>query len=423
MYTMEINELYNTAKQYADMIRQEKPDFVSESESAVCVIVDQNNQLITGITSVTVKGGLINLIPAETVAVRQLIDNMNGPAKQIVTVSFKDGAVLETSKASLSILALSGAADGECRVLTSVDADVALKELVDVPEQAAPVAEAAVEEAAPAVEEISTEPESMEDLMSGFDVPTEETPAESLGEPAEYADGFSVDESNPFFEEAAPDTEVKTVDSDVKSMFDQPDDATKMGAAGFQGVPVQGMPMQGGMMPGYPQQGMQAGYPQQGMRAAFPQQGMQSGYPQQGMMAGYPQQGIQAGYPQQGMQAGYPQQGMQAGYPMQGMQAGYPMQGAQPYAQQGGASVHIPSAAEPSLINQAVLESIKAEEEAKSAHMEEAAPIPEPPTPSSELDEEEAPMTKEEMLQAAKQRKKNAKLNANFKKKMRDQGF
>ena len=378
MYTMEINELYNTAKQYADMIRQEKPDFVSESESAVCVIVDQNNQLITGITSVTVKGGLINLIPAETVAVRQLIDNMNGPAKQIVTVSFKDGAVLETSKASLSILALSGAADGECRVLTSVDADVALKELVDVPEQAAPVAEAAVEEAAPAVEEISTEPESMEDLMSGFDVPTEETPAESLGEPAEYADGFSVDESNPFFEEAAPDTEVKTVDSDVKSMFDQPDDATKMGAAGFQGVPVQGMPMQGGMMPGYPQQGMQAGYPQQGM---------------------------------------------QAGYPMQGMQAGYPMQGAQPYAQQGGASVHIPSAAEPSLINQAVLESIKAEEEAKSAHMEEAAPIPEPPTPSSELDEEEAPMTKEEMLQAAKQRKKNAKLNANFKKKMRDQGF
>ena len=422
---MEINELYNVAKQYADMIRQEKPDFVSENESAVCVIVDQNDQLVTGITSVTVKGGLVNLIPAETVAVRQLIDNMNGAAKQIVTVSFKDGAVLETSKASLSILALSGYADGECRVLTAADADVALKELVDIPEpapvEAAPAetAEPVAEEAAP-VEEAAAEPESMEDLMSGFDVPTEE---EALGEPAEFADGFSVDESNPFFEEAAPDTEVKTVDSDVKSMFDQPDDATKMGAAGFQGVPVQGMPMQGGMMPGYPQQGMQAGYPQQGMvQSGYPQQGMRAGYPQQGMQSGYPQQGMQAGYPQQGMQAGYPQQGMQAGYPQQGMQQGYAA--AQPYTQQNSASVHIPSAAEPSLINQAVLDSIKAEEEAKSAHIEEAAPIPQPPASSSELDDEgEAPMTKEEMMEAAKQRKKNAKLNANFKKKMRDQGF
>ena len=38
-------------------------------------------------------------------------------------------------------------------------------------------------------------------------------------------------------------------------------------------------------------------------------------------------------------------------------------------------------------------------------------------------DDDEAEMSREDMLKAAKQKKKNAKLNSNFKKKMRDSGF
>jgi len=38
-------------------------------------------------------------------------------------------------------------------------------------------------------------------------------------------------------------------------------------------------------------------------------------------------------------------------------------------------------------------------------------------------DEEEVPMTLDEMRKLAKQKKKNAKVNSNFKKKMRDSGF
>ena len=65
---MEINELYNLAKQYADMIMQNKPEYISENESAVCVIVDGDEQPTTGITTITVKGGQVETIPAETVA-------------------------------------------------------------------------------------------------------------------------------------------------------------------------------------------------------------------------------------------------------------------------------------------------------------------------------------------------------------------
>ena len=496
MCTMEISELYNIAKQYADMIGQEKPEFVSAAESAICVIADSNDQLTTGVSSVTVRGGQVEVIPAETVAVRRFIDNVEGAsAKNIVTMMFKEAAVVDTAKASLMILAQADPANGDCMVMTSAEEEKALRDIVPVPEveeaveaaaetPEAPAEEAGVEEAAnEAVAEVAAAAEtSMEDLMNGFDVEVEAPEqeqtqeqiaesymAEKVGEPAEFADGFSVDESNPFFEEAAsgPDSEVKTLDNGVKSMFDQPTDATAKGAAGFSVPPVQGgypqQGMQGGYPQqgmGYPQQGMQSGYPQQGMGypqqgrqsgypqqgMGYPQQGMQSGYPQQGM--GYPQQGMQSGYPQQGMgypqqgrQSGYPQQGMGypqqgMGYPQQGMQGGYPQQGmggfptANPYPQQGAmqsmtmpgvgqTSVHLKTEASPAPTSVSQeLKSLHAEDLMKSTSVNTSSLADD-----DDEDEEDAPMTREEMLKAAKQKKKNAKMNSNFKKKMRDSGF
>ena len=443
---MEINELYNLAKQYADMIMQSKPEYISESDSAVCVIVDKDEQPITGVTTVTVKGGQVETVPAETVAVRRFIDSADSTAaKKIVTLLFKDGNVVNTGKASLMILAQANPANGDCCVLTSPEEGTLLREIVPVPE-AAPVVEKAPEVKAAA------EP-SMMDLMDGFDVDTDTeeksaadkkavNAAESVGAPAEFADGFSVDESNPFFEASAPanGAAVNTIDNGgVKTMFDHPSDATAQGAAGFNIPPTmqQGYPRQG-MQSGYPQQGM--GYPQQGVQSGYPQQGM--GYPQQGMQSGYPQQGM--GYPQQGMQGGYPQQGM--GYPQQGMQGGYPQQGmgfqqqpmqngfqgagttVRPAANNGGVvstMMKMPGVGQTSIqvgdisSRQAVSQSIK------SISTDE---LRRPSTFASTIDdddedEEEVPMTLEEMRKLAKQKKKNAKVNSNFKKKMRDSGF
>ena len=443
---MEINELYNLAKQYADMIMQSKPEYISESDSAVCVIVDKDEQPITGVTTVTVKGGQVETVPAETVAVRRFIDSADSTAaKKIVTLLFKDGNVVNTGKASLMILAQANPANGDCCVLTSPEEGTLLREIVPVPE-AAPVVEKAPEVKAAA------EP-SMMDLMDGFDVDTDTeeksaadkkavNAAESVGTPAEFADGFSVDESNPFFEASAPanGAAVNTIDNGgVKTMFDHPSDATAQGAAGFNIPPTmqQGYPRQG-MQSGYPQQGM--GYPQQGVQSGYPQQGM--GYPQQGMQSGYPQQGM--GYPQQGMQGGYPQQGM--GYPQQGMQGGYPQQGmgfqqqpmqngfqgagttVRPAANNGGVvstMMKMPGVGQTSIqvgdisSRQAVSQSIK------SISTDE---LRRPSTFASTIDdddedEEEVPMTLEEMRKLAKQKKKNAKVNSNFKKKMRDSGF
>ncbi len=486
---MEIKELYDLAKQYAELITNNKPNYVSENESAICVIVDNNDQPITGITTVTVRGGMVEVIPAETVAVKRFIDHCgDAPAKYIVTMLFKNYEVIETGKVSLLMLGQTNAANGECVVMTSAEDSVKLKEVVLVSavdksssSEGSLVAEAtaAAEEALAAVEapsvENAAEP-SMEDLMNGFDVDTtstEQAASEPVGAPAEFADGFSVDSSNPFFEEAAtaPDSEVKTIDSGVKSMFDQPEDATRQGAAGFNipqgGYPQQGMTMQGGypqqgmgfpqqgmqqsgypqqgmgypqqgmQQSGYPQQGMQAGYPQQGM--GYPQQGMQAGYPQQGM--GYPQQGMQGGYPQQGM--GYPQQGMQqggypqqgAGYPQQGMQGGYPQQGTMfntgttttggfPQAGVMQSMMKMPGVGQTSIQVSESATSIPVSQNIKSLNTDEISKYSSSASePDDDEDEDDGTMSREDMLKAAKQKKKNAKLNANFKKKMRDSGF
>ena len=491
---MEINEIYNLAKQYADMIGKDKPDFVSDTESSICVIVDNDDQPTTGITSVTVKGGQIELLPAEMVAVRRFIDfGSEKRAALMVTMKFKDAEVVETRKASLAMLGQASSANGGCLVLTSAEEGTLLKDIVPVPEEepvaAEPVAEeTAAENADTTVTETPVvEEPSMEDLMNGFDVDTSDdtanttadTTTEKVGEPAEFADGFSVDKTNPFFEETttAPDSEVKTIDSGVKSMFEHPEEATNQGAAGFnipqggfpqqgmgfpqQGMPQGGFPQQGMQQSGYPQQGM--GYPQQGM--GYPQQGRQSGYPQQGM--GYPQQGRQSGYPQQGMgypqQGGFPQQGM--GYPQQGIQqGGYPQQGAYPqqgmgYPQQGMGmqqqvqqgyptatpyqqrgngvqSMQMPGVGQTSVQKNTSLPTVSKNVTStntsslglKSFNMDDInAKVKAITNPAIDDDDDEddddSPMTREEMLKAAKQKKKNAKMNSNFKKKQRDMGF
>ncbi|MBQ8967175.1 hypothetical protein [Ruminococcus sp.] len=157
--------------------------------------------------------------------------------------------------------------------------------------------------------------------------------------PSEFVDGFSVDKSNPFYEEAAPaepvaassflfDDNGTSVNTDKAAHSAQPQQPAGMG----QPIMGQGMPQQGGygMNQGFPQQGgygMNQGFPQQGygMNQVFPQQGygMNQGFPQQGYGMGqaFPQQGY-------GMNQGFTQQGygMNQGFPQQG----YGMPGVQP---------------------------------------------------------------------------------------------
>jgi hypothetical protein len=165
---------------------------------------------------------------------------------------------------------------------------------------------------------------------------------------------------------------------------------------------------------------MQGGYPQQGR--AYPQQGMQGGYPQQGM--GYPQQGMQGGYPQQGM--GYPQQGMQQGAPVQGGVYGANATGGGfPQAAPMPSMMKMPGVGQTSVQVSETPTSTTVSQNIKSVGVDDIPRFSSKPAEpdDDDDDEDDGTMSREDMLKAAKQKKKNAKLNANFKKKMRDSGF
>ena len=384
---MENNALYETAKVFAGVLKQRYPYLDEESDACLALIVADSGSVFSGVSSIAINEGTPEVLPAEKIAAMSLITS-GETARQMIIITIDDNSFFEPDVDVLRMLVNHSPENGSCQVVLS-------------PEEAAAAA--------------SLIPNAAEDFMSGYDDDVEapaqtdapEAPAApSLEAPAEFVDGFEVDETNPFAASGG-------AASEVKSFYDQPADAQQQGASGFNNTyAAPGEPQQQG---GFPQQG---GYPQQG---GFPQQG---GYPQQG----YPQQGYpQQGYPQQG---GFPQQG---GYPQASpyssgvagssmyQHSGYIQQGgfpqASPYGAGGHSSVyqHGGSAAMPAGGNpdaRSVMLSNNSEGGAFKKRL------------SNFLGDDDdtgygagESLSKAEMLKQAKERKKVAKANEKFKNK------
>ena len=408
---MEINSLYETAKYLAGILKQRYPYLEADPDACLALIVAESGNVFSGVTSIAINEGNPEALPAEEVAAMLLV-TAGEKAHQMMIVTIDDNSFFEPSENALRILVNAAPENGSCEVVLSLEETVTCASLL---------------------------PNAVEDFMSGyddFDAPQETAPeasqeapadeAPSLAAPAEFVNGFDIDESNPIASSSAGASE-------VKSFYDQPADSQQQGASGFnnpyaaqnvenpqQGFPQQGYP-QGYPQPGFPQQGYPQGYPQQG----FPQQGYPQGYPQQG----FPQQGYPQGYPQQGYPHGYPQQGFhqQGGFPQASpynggahgsvyQPNGYPQQGgfpqAAPYGVGGQSSMYQGSAMHGGNANQA--RSVMLSNGDGGAFKKRL---------SSFLDDDDAipegeSLSKADMLKQAKERKKVAKANEKFKNKL-----
>ncbi len=401
---MEITKLFSTAKDYAEQIRQAFPGVISIPDAQITLIVVNDDEIITGYTAVTVIEGIAETVSSELQALHLLKPEQS--AKQMLTLMVNEGYAVRPSEEIIAKLSAIREGNEKCSIILSPTESIPADEI-----------------------DFKPQPE-VDDFLSGFDDAVSSNPlGKSLAAPAEYARGIEVDESNPFYEAPAADmpaalTIEQEPEEEPGAEFQpefEPDQPMN------QGYPQQGYPQQGYPQQGYPQQGYpQQGYPQQG----YPQQGYpQPGYPQQGYpQQGYPQQGYpQHGYPQQGYpQHGYPQQGypQHGGYMNPAQQSAYlNPQVAAPYPQNGGITsrpIHssaIPTQSvyqqqQPSIaVSQNLstnggtfknrLASFLNDEEAAAADAAEAA---------------ETGLSKEELLQRAKERKKVAKNNFGFRK-------
>ena len=234
---MEIGSLYNTAKNFAETLKQKRPE-LTQYDANLCLIIADTGDIFSGVSTVSINEGAVEDVSAEKIAVMSIATAKHVIAKQLIVISLDDFIYIRPDDEALGILVNSSVDNSSCEVVLSPEEAVTAASLV-------PASEAP-------------------DFLSGYD-------EAELGAPAEFANSIDVDSTNPF------NNETSSQDGVPNSLYEHPEEAQQQGASGFPNInPNQ----QHGYPQGYPQQGgfPQPGYPQQG----FPQQG----YPQQG---GFPQ--------------------------------------------------------------------------------------------------------------------------------------
>ena len=231
MYVMVINSFYNTAKTYAEKIRQEKTAYYKEPGATLTLVMSEEQEIFSGVTSIKINEGKVDTIHSEAIAIMSMIAANQPKAKQMVTIAFKDQSVVKPCDECLDLLLKADADNGKCEIAI---APTQTETAINLKSQATNITAEFLEK------DTKTEVENVPDL----------------GAPAEFVSGFEFDADNPFLagDEEIPE-EVKTIASEAAKnppafepgMMQQPGYAQQMyqQQAGF-------MQQQPGM---YPQQG------------------------------------------------------------------------------------------------------------------------------------------------------------------------
>ncbi|MGN1105774.1 MAG: hypothetical protein ACI4RH_03920, partial [Huintestinicola sp.] len=239
---MVISSFYNTAKTYAEKVRQEKPAFYSEPGASLCLIMADNQEIFTGITGIKISEGNVETVHSEANAIMSMIAANKPKAKQMIIISFKDQSVLKPCHDCLDMLIRADEDNGKCEVVLSPDSsDTAIN------------LKAAVTTVSADFLEKKTESED----------------APILGAPAEFVSGFEFDADNPFLDSGSSEAppEVKTIQQEQT----QPDMQQQFAQQGmYQQYPAQGYAQQQGAYQQYPAQGYAQ---QQGAYQQYPTQG------------------------------------------------------------------------------------------------------------------------------------------------------
>ena len=252
---MVINSFYNTAKTYAEKIRQEKTAYYKEPGATLTLVMSEEQEIFSGVTSIKINEGKVDTIHSEAIAIMSMMAANQPKAKQMVTIAFKDQSVVKPCDECLDLLLGADPENSKCEIAV---APTQSETAINLKSQATNITAEFLEK------DTKTEVENVPDL----------------GAPAEFVSGFEFDADNPFLagDEEIPE-EVKTIASE----------AAKQPPAFDPGMMQQ---------PGYAQQMYQQGFMQQQPMGFMQQQPMgfvqqQPVYQQQGFMPQQP-----TGYPQ-----------------------------------------------------------------------------------------------------------------------------
>lgn len=225
---MDAGKLYETAKNFAAKIYEEKPNYVAELKSAIALIVGTDDEIYNGTSGLKIADGNVTVIAAEKNAVIDMLKADCIKAKTVIVVDCATGDILQPTKECLEMLIEADESNENCTVVISADEVRNIKELLT--ENTSSDSEESVEESQESEQEdeadenIGSE-ESHEDIVEDDESAIEDDDESAvdilsdLGAPAEFSEGVVIDESNPFYE---PPKEKVEEESEIKVLYNEP---------------------------------------------------------------------------------------------------------------------------------------------------------------------------------------------------------
>lgn len=417
---MELVELYNKAVVLVEDVKKFSPQTADDQNASLCVIVNGNGEVYAGVTGIRIANDKAVKACSEYNAFMSMLADGHINAKQMMTVSFADGSVCRPCSQCIDMICRVDENNAQCEIAVSKEESVKACELGSTEASDNELSETVhnfIDEAPAFSEEPISDSFSFEEKFGfDFDDTPPETPVPTLADQNQEPKTIQLEQPvNPYPEQ------YQNAPQGMNPQFAQPNNMQAYNQP--QGYPY---PQQQGYPQGYPypqQQGYPQGYP-------YPQQGYPQGYPQQNNMN--PQ------FVQPDMQQGYSQPYPYVQQPNQPVNQGNFMSNAQPYPQNPVSSQalqnvypHQPapytSSHYMSSSSSQPIGSVPLSGEGKSKFrqrlnkfMSEDSPVI-PSTPVSKPAEES--LTKDEIKKMARDKKKMAKVNADFKKRMKDLGY
>ncbi|MCM1506787.1 MAG: hypothetical protein NC177_06585 [Ruminococcus flavefaciens] len=414
---MELVELYNKAVSLVEKVKSFSSQTAEENDVSLCVIVSDSNEIYAGITGIRIKGENVTRACSEYNALMSMIADGHVSAKQMMTVSFADGSICLPCSECIDMLYKADENNTQCEIALSVEKSVKACEIGKEEPAEPETVHPPIEEAPVFSDEPVSDSFSFEEKF-GFDF--DDTPAEPVPTLADQNTEPQTVPEQPVNPAPYPEQyqNIPQQPSGMNPQFIQPDNM--QGYSQSQGYPY---PQQTTYPQGYPypQQAYQQGYPYP--QQAYPQQpnGMNPQFVQPDNMSAYSQQ---YGQPvnQPANQGSFPYNAQP--YPQNPVQS-QPIQSVSPhqpapytsshYINSGMGSGSVPTGSVP----------LSGEGKSKfrqrlNKFMGEDSPVA-PVAPVSKPTEES--LSKDELKRMARDKKKMAKVNADFKKRMKDLGY
>ncbi|MDE5558656.1 MAG: hypothetical protein K2J32_13400 [Ruminococcus sp.] len=408
---MELVELYNKALKLVEEVKNFRSQTAEEKDASLCIIVSDSDKIYAGVTGIRISGENVMTACSEYNALMSMIADGSVSVKQMMTVSFADGTICRPCSECIDMLYKADENNTQCEIALSAYKAVKACEL-DNAEMTAEFEFSAEEPETPhsPIEEVpSFSAEPVSDSFSfeekfGFDF--DDTPSEITTPVQTLANQNQEPQTVPM-----PEQPQNVMPQGMNPQFIQPDNMQNYTQS--QGYPYS-QPAYPQSYP-YPQPVYPQGYPypqQNGMNPQFVQPDNMQNYTQSQNYPQYAQPVNQGSFPYNPQP--YPQNTVQS----QPLQSVSPHQSA-PYV----SSRYINSMGSGSVPTGSVPLSGEGKSKFRqrlSKFVGEDNPVVSA-TPASTPAEES--LSKAELKKIARDKKKMAKVNADFKKRMKDLGY